>query len=181
MIKSPTFSALVLIFFLFLGSCSAQQKQQTSFGVEDSVQHPVPLPKKAMESMKAAKQSAAELKSCAGAEGINEREIPDEWFTVSEVSLSERPSSGLVVRGQGSCFLGAHVTQFWVISKQSENYHTLFTARADQLNLLKTVTNGFHDLQLVFVMEAGASIEYVTFHYKDGGYHVFRRITKRSH
>ena len=180
MTKVAALSASVLVFF-FLGSSSAEQKQQTSFGVEEPFQHPVPLPKKALESMNAVAQSAAELKSCADAEGVNERDIPNNRFMASEVSLSERPLSGLVVRGQGSCFLGAHVTQFWVISKKAENYRTLFTARADQLNILKTVTNGFHDLQLVFVMEAGASIEYVTFHYKDGGYHVFRRITKRSH
>ena len=158
-----------------------RRPQQTRFGVEEAFQRPVSLPAGALQSLRAGKASDDILQDCAQKEGIQVRDIPASWFVASEIELHRGLSSGLVVRGEHGCLLGAHITQFWVLANSGAEYRVVFSGRADGLDVLPTRTNGFRDLQLVFVMDHGASIQYVKFRYSASTYQVSGRRTKPSH
>ncbi|MFI5115549.1 MAG: hypothetical protein ACHP8B_02505 [Terriglobales bacterium] len=145
-------------------------KQQTDFDMEEPLERPVVLPSAALDALKTSNLSAQMLRSCAEDAEITIDQIPASWFVGSWIQLSGDPSSGLVVRAQNGCFWGAHITQFWLLSRIGANYRVVFTGRADSFRVLSTGTNGFRDVQLVFIMKAGAEGHLVTFKYADGEY-----------
>ncbi|HUA15272.1 MAG TPA: hypothetical protein VMG31_08230 [Verrucomicrobiae bacterium] len=145
-------------------------RQQTSFGVEEPFEHVVVLPSGALKALETSSLSADMLRDCAENEGMKVSEIPTSWFEGSWIALSGSRSSGLVVRAEYGCFFGAHIAQFWLLSKAGQNYRVVFTGRADAFRVLPTRTNGYCDVQLIFAMQAGAEIRYVTFKYTDGEY-----------
>jgi hypothetical protein len=171
---------LPIAFFLLVSSLlitaqnnpSTHDREQTSFGVEDEFQRPVLLTAAALTAIRETPDPDGILKVCAEEEGIEVRDIPPAWFVASEVRLTRSPSSGLVVRGENACLLGAHITQFWVLEKQpTGTYKVVFTGRADALDVLPTRLNGHRDLQLLFVTQAGAYVDYVKLRYFNGTYH----------
>ena len=131
--------------------------------------------------MENSKLSAAMLRDCAEDEGLNVSEIPASWFVGSWIELSGAHSSGLVVRAEHGCFWGAHITQFWLLSKVGANYRVVFTGRADAFRVLSTRTDGYRDVQLIFAMQAGAEINYVTFKYTNGEYTEWDSKTERPY
>ena len=151
-------------------------KQQTSFGVEEPFEHVVVLPSRALEALATSSLSADMPRDCAENEGMKVSEIPASWFEGSWIKLSGSRSSGLVVRAkyvvnpQYGCFFGAHIAQFWLLSKAGQNYRVVFTGRADAFRVLPTRSNGYRDVQLIFATQAGAKISYVTFKYAGGEY-----------
>ncbi len=146
--------------------------EQTSFGTEDTPQRPVALPAAALMSLRDANDLYDSFQDCAEREGIRVGEIPATWFVASEIRLSRAPGSGLIVRGDRPCFYGAHIVQFWVVARSAEAYKVLFTARADALDVLRTRSNGYRDLQLIFVTQAGRYVDYVRMRYSNGEYQV---------
>jgi len=172
----------ILPLLLFLVCCirlcaqSAQRvnprREQTDFGAEGDFEKPVPIPVGALQSLRMSKGADDVLQECAEQEGIPDVEIPASWFDASEIRLSRGPSSGLVVRGEHACLWGAHINQFWVLAKSAAGYRVVFRGRADALAVLPARTNGYRDLQLVIVTQAGAYIDYVDFRYSKGEYHV---------
>lgn len=140
------------------------------FGTEGQFEHPVALPSGALAALKTSKLSAAALRDCAADEGIKVSAIPTSWFVGSWIELSGGRSSGLVVRAEHGCFFGAHIAQFWLLSKSGANYQIVFTGKADGFRILSKRTEGYHDVQLIFAGQAGAEITYVTFVYANGEY-----------
>lgn len=162
---------------LALSLCVAQSephdesKQQTTFSAGEEFEHPVVLPSGALKALETSKLSAQMLRDCAVNEGIKVNEIPASWFVGSWIELGRGRSSGLVVGApKPDCFWGAHITQFWLLSKNGDNYNVVFTGRADAFSVLSKRTNGYCDVQLIFVGQAGAQITYVTFEYANGEY-----------
>lgn len=146
-------------------------REQTDFGAEGDFDHPVVLPDAALQSLRTSMNSDDSIQTCAEDEGIPVSSIPASWFVASEVRLSRSRSSGLVIRGEHLCLGGAHISQFWVLAKSTAGYEIVFRGRADGLIVLPTRTNGYRDLQLIFITQAGAYVDYVNFHYKNGQYH----------
>jgi hypothetical protein len=179
--ESSLVVSIALLLLVSNGSIMAQKDkshtntQEQTFGTEGSFERPIAISASALSSLKADKQSAGILRDCAEQERIRVADIPSSWFVGSTIALTNDGSSGLVVRGEHPCLLGAHITQFWVLAESAGGYRSLFTARADGLTFLSHRTNGYRDLQLVFVMKAGAEIQYVTFHYVNGSYRFSRR------
>jgi hypothetical protein len=149
-----------------------RSREQTDFGAEGDFQKPVPIPADALQSLPMSKGADDLLQECAEQEGIPVAEIPASWFVASEIRLTRVSSSGLVIRGEHACLGGAHIAQFWVLAKSTARYEVVFRGRADALIILPTRTNGFRDLQLVFVTQAGANVDSVTLRYSKGEYHV---------
>lgn len=143
-----------------------------SFSAGEDFEHPVALPSGALKALETSKLSAEMLRGCAADEGIKINEIPGSWFAGSWIELSRGRSSGLVVGAPNhpGCFWGAHITQFWLLSKNGDNYDVVFTGRADGFSVLSTRTNGYRDVQLIFAGQAGAEITSVTFEYANGEY-----------
>ena len=159
------------LIFAAQSSRKPQHPEQTRFGVEDEVHKPILLPDAALNAIVETPGPDGILKQCAEEAGIEVREIPAAWFAASEVSLTHSPHSGLVIRGENACLRGAHITQFWVLEEQSAGtYKVVFTGRADALDVLPTSLNGHRDLQLMFVMQAGAYVDYVRFRYSNEAY-----------
>jgi len=161
---------------LALSLCVAQSephhgfKQQTSFSAGEEFEHPVMLSSGALKALETSKLSAEMLRDCAVDEGIKVNEIPASWFVGSWIELRGPRSSGLVVGPKNGCFLGAHIAQFWLLSKNGANYDVVWTGRADGFRIISKRTNGYRDVQLIFVGQAGAEITYVTFEYANGEY-----------
>jgi hypothetical protein len=146
-------------------------REQSDFGAEGDFDRPVAIPGAALQQLRTSKNQDDLIEMCAGDEGIPVDKIPPSWFVASEIRLSHSPSSGLVVRGEHPCLGGAHISQFWVLAKSSTGYEIVFRGRADALSVLPTRTNGYRDLQLIIVTQAGAYVDNVNFRYRDGQYH----------
>jgi hypothetical protein len=178
---------LKIIPLLALSLCVAQpepqhaSKQQTSFSAGEEFEHPIALPSAALKALETSKLSAEMLRGCALDEGIKADEIPASWFVGSWIELSRGRSSGLVVGAKPGCFWGAHITQFWLLSKNGDNYNVVFTGRSDAFEVLSKRTNGYCDVQLIFAGQAGAEITYVTFEYANGEYVESDRKTERPY
>jgi hypothetical protein len=153
--------------------------QRQDFGVEDPMPNAVTMPPSAIEAIRRSPESQESLRYCMQQERRSARDIPASWFSASQIDFTGSPQSGLVVRGNG-CFLGAHITQFWVLAKTATGFRSMFTARADGITVLPTRTNGYRDLQLVFVMAAGNEIQRVTLQYRKGAYRVAGRKIERQ-
>lgn len=173
---------------LALSLCVAQSephhasKQQTIFSAGEEFEHSVVLPSAALKALGTSKLSAEMLRDCAVDEGIKVNEIPTSWFIGSWIELSRGRSSGLVVGApKPGCFWGAHITQFWLLSKNGDNYNVVFTGRADGFSVLSKRTNGYRDVQLIFAAQAGAEITYVTFEYANGEYRESESRTERPY
>jgi len=147
-------------------------REQTGFGTEGDFQRPIPIPAEALQSLRMSKSADDLLQECAEQAGIPAAEIPASWFAASEVRLSRMSASGLVVRGEYACLGGAHISQFWVLVKSAAGYGIVFRGRADGLAVLPTRTNGYRDLQLVIVTQAGASVDYAKFRYSKDRYQI---------
>ena len=146
------------------------QREQTDFGAEGDFQSPVTIPSTALDTLRASKNADDSIQMCAENEGIPADKIPASWFAASKIRLSGSPDSGLVVRGEHPCLGGAHIAQFWVIAKTATGYEIVFRGRADALAVLPTRTNGYRDLQLIIVTQAGASVDNVNFQFRNGQY-----------
>jgi len=178
-----------IIPLLALSLCVAQSephhasKQQTSFSAGEEFEHPVVLPSAALKALETSKLSAEMLRDCAVNDGMKVNEIPASWFVGSWIELSRGRSSGLVVGApKPGCFWGAHITQFWLLSKNGDNnYNVVFAGRADGFGVLSKRTNGYRDVQLIFATQAGAQITYVTFEYANGEYRESESRTERPY
>jgi hypothetical protein len=172
---------------LALSLCVAQSephdasKQQTIFSAEEEFEHPVVLPSAALKALETSKLSAEMLRDCALDEGIKVSEIPASWFVGSWIELSRGRSSGMVVGAKPVCFWGAHITQFWLLSKDGDDYNVVFTGRADAFEVLSKRTNGYCDVELIFAGQAGAEITSVTFEYANGEYTESDSSTERPY
>lgn len=146
-------------------------REQTEFGAEGDFEHPVVISGAALQSLRASTDSDDSIQMCAQDERIQVNTIPASWFVASEIRLSRAPSSGLVIRGEHLCLRGAHIAQFWVLTNSTAGYRIVFSGRADALRVLPTRTNGYRDLQLIIVTQAGDYVDYVNFRYRNGRYH----------
>jgi hypothetical protein len=152
---------------------NAARQEQTHFGVEGEFRHPVPLPSTALKALQASNDKNDLLEECAEDDGLQPSEVPASWFVASKIRLTTNPSLGLVVRGENQCLAGAHITQFWVLAKSATGeYRIVFRGRGDGMGVLPTRTNGYRDLQLVIVTQAGANVDEITFRYSKGSYRI---------
>ena len=147
-------------------------REQTGFGADGDFEKPIAIPADALQSVRFSKSADDELQRCAEQEGIPMANLPASWFVASEIRLSRTSSSDLIVRGEQECLGGAHIAQFWVLAKSATGYRILFRGRGDGLFVLPKHSNGYRDLQLVIVTQAGAYVDHVNVRYSKGEYHV---------
>lgn len=146
------------------------QWEQTNFEAGVAFKNPKAIPGAALDSLRASRNGNDLIQMCAENEGIPIDKIPESWFVASEIGLSSSSDSGLVIRGEHQCLGGAHIAQFWVLAKSATGFDIVFRGRADALRVLPTRTNGYRDLQLIIVTQAGAYVDDVNFRYRNGHY-----------
>jgi hypothetical protein len=162
------------------GQHTEHSLEQTGFEAEWEFDRPAAIPADALQSLRLSKSGDDELQRCAEQEGIATADIPASWFVASEIRLSRTSSSDLIVRGEQECLGGAHIAQFWVLAKSATGYRIVFRGRADGLSVLPKHSNGYRDLQLVIVTQAGAYVDHVNFQYSKGEYHTSGHRMERA-
>ncbi len=145
-------------------------REQTNFGAEGDFEEPVSLPPNALQSLRSSHNPDDLIRMCAQESGITVDQVPASWFVASEIRLTTTPSSGRVVRGEHACLRGAHIAQFWILEKSNTGYRIVFRGRADGLTVLPTRSDGYRDVRLVIVPQAGAYVDRVNFRYRKGQY-----------
>jgi hypothetical protein len=134
---------VVLLNVLVSGAVGQEAKkavpaEQTSFGSEEEqFEHPVPLSKAARIAI-ASEQSVADVLKD---EGLSADNLPDDWFTASEVHLSGSADPDLVVMG-AHFGRGAYTAAFWVLRKLQDGYSVVFRTDTHSLELQNKKTNG---------------------------------------
>lgn len=157
----------LLLNILFLGLCTpagfAQNPQkvvsgeQTTFSAEeDKFEHPVPLNESAKKALASEQGIADVLKD----EKLSVETMPEDWFTASEVHLSNPAEVDLVVMGNHIA-RGAYTSAFWVLRKSPEGYRVVFRNDAHDLQLLDTKTSGLRNILTdVITLRYGSTAEY---------------------
>ena len=120
------------------------RRTQTLFGSETPVRQPV-------------KVSAGVLKLISEWDREGERvcveaaEEAERYLVGSALYINRDRLPDLVVQATGGCFMGAHATTFWVLTRyatrEGSGHHLLLSARADFLQALRTSTQGHLDIE----------------------------------
>jgi len=176
-------SLLLPILAFGVGQQDSQLIEQNHFCVECSIEHPVPLPPAALKTLQGTNDKNGEhneLERCAKEDGISVRDIPEPWFVASETTLKKGEAPGLVVQANNACLWGAHIGPFWLLAGSNAGYRLLFAGRADGFDVLEHVTNGYPDIELVFLLQAGSFIGHSKFCYKDGNYQLCGKRTEQN-
>lgn len=149
--------------------------EQTEFGSETVMSKPVNLPKDVTAQL--LEVDGGRLKECLKEEGQTEADVP-KHFAASEVNVNDDGARDLVVQAQSLCFMGAHLTVWWVFSKVEggfggrvePGYDLVFTGGGDGLSLLKTKTNGFRDIETMNFAGAGTQFFYTVWKFDGSEY-----------
>ena len=159
-------------------------REQTSFGAESPISKPVRLPKDVVEHLLEFEEGR--LKRCLEDNGETVADVP-KHFTASEADINGDGARDLIVRAESLCFMGAHLTTWWVFSKTearfgmrfAPGYDLVFSGRGDGLTILKTKANGFRDVETMNFAGAGTQFYYTVWKF-DGSEYKARLCTVES-
>jgi len=121
---------------------SSHTLEQTSFGLEEPVEHPVPLPQAVLEKLRAETRD----RICPNSKAAKDSD--DSWFAASEVTLRRGELPALVVKAENACLRGANIGPFWVFRRSKTGYEIVLSESALGLEVLNTRTNGYRDIRL---------------------------------
>ncbi len=143
------FGAVVVVFFLVMGSLTAQQKtsqEQTTFCDDDAPAdvrlRPVPLPKAVLRALLNTKEARETRES---AESRGEPADIAKLFRGTKVDLADLPDSFFLVIGK-SPMSGADNTWFWLVRQSGQQASILLWEGANCLTIEQTRTFGFRDI-----------------------------------
>jgi hypothetical protein len=121
-------------------------REQAKFFEEQPFQHPVPLSHRILKLLLATKE-AQEGRDFADAR--RERYNPAQLFRAAEIHLHRSGQVDLVVIG--ICpMCGADNGWFWVIHSAEESPRVVLFANGNSLEVMRSQTNGYHDIRSVF-------------------------------
>ncbi len=149
-IKGAILAAMILLIYpSALGQRRRinQPTEQIRFGSEIPIKRPIKLPKDVIEQL--TQFEDGRLRECQQFE-LSEPNI-ENHFAASSVNINNDGQQDLIVQAQTLCFMGAHNTTFWVFAKVEQRlfpgYDLIFADHADFLDVLKTSTNGYRDIE----------------------------------
>jgi hypothetical protein len=159
-------------------------REQTSFGAETPIDRPVKLPAVVVKQL--LEFEDGRLKQCLQNSDETAADVP-KHFTASEADINGDGARDLVVQAESLCFMGAHLTTWWVFSKTESKfgmrvapgYDLVFSGRGDGLSILKATTYGFRDIETVNFAGAGSQF-YTTVWKFDGSEYKARLCTVES-
>lgn len=162
-----------------------QPAEQTDFGSEMTMSKTVNLPKEVVAQL--LEVEGGQLKSCLKEDGQTEADV-SKHLAASEVNVNDDGARDLIVQAQSLCFMGAHLTVWWVFSKVEggfgakvrPGYELVFTGRGDGLKVLKTATNGFRDIESMSFAGAGTQFYYTVWKFDGREYKARLCTTKRG-
>ena len=153
----------VLIGALVAATAEPQQKksaahEQTRFGLEEAVLHPVPLPQAVLTILK--DDDEVRSSRCVS-EDDQASAISASWFEASQIHLDGPEEVDLLVKAKSGCLFGANIGPFWIFRGTPNGYKLVLNVSALGVDLLRTKTNGLRDVSAGAV--AGGEAVSVTF------------------
>jgi len=142
---------MLVIITLLPGSLRAQRqirtaiREQTGFGAEQRVRHPVALPSDVLDVLR---KNADVQKACLKRVGSADR-IPSSWFTASEINLNNDNLQDLVVMStsENPCLGGANIVPYWVFRNTRDGHQLVLDISTFNLDILRTKKNGYRDIR----------------------------------
>lgn len=120
-------------------------KEQTSFSSEGKISKPVKIPENVLKQL--GEYDDRQLEQCQQDE-FSRKANAAEHFAASKINLNGDQWLDLIVQAQTHCFMGAHNTTFWIFTGKSETtYELTFDIAVDFLEILKTSTKGYRDIE----------------------------------
>jgi hypothetical protein len=118
-------------------------KEQIKFGLEESVNQPVPIP----DAVLAALKTDSEVRTSRCVDGDQPSlTVSALWFEASQIHLDGAGEIDLLVKAKNGCLLGANIGPFWIFRKAQDGYELVLNVSALGLELLPTRTNGHKDV-----------------------------------
>jgi hypothetical protein len=119
--------------------------EQIHFSVEDKLERPIALPEVVVDLLmndEIVVRSQSCMKKIATLS-----QIPSSLFLASEVHLDGTDQSDFVILGT-SCLLGANIAPFWIVRKNPDGFRIILSWVSHDLDILPTMTHGYHDVRL---------------------------------
>lgn len=119
--------------------------EQTRFGLEELVRHPVPLPEAVLKILR----DDGEVRSsrCVS-EDDQAQAISASWFEASQIHLDGPYEADLLVKAKDGCLLGANIGPFWIFRNTPQVYKLVLTVSALGVDILQNKTNGLRDVSV---------------------------------
>jgi len=154
-----------------LESKKKQERQQTSFGAEQVVQHPTPIPSTVLVILQADARNQTCLQS-----GESQKAIPASWFVASHIWLQNNGDPDLIVVPNNACLNGANLLPFWILRRRGRGYALVLRADGLVLDILNTRTRKYRDIRLTSL---SANMKYISLYKFNGSvYEKSRAFTK---
>lgn len=144
---------LVILLSVFASDAGAQTKpkanraEQTRFGLEEPINHPVPIPEGVLKILR----QDSDISAC-DLEPNSRDSIPSTWYEASQIHLDGPNQIDFIVKAKNACLWGANIGPFWVFRGTSNGHSLVLSTAALGLRVLNTKTNGLRDV------EAGAVV-----------------------
>ncbi|HLW98361.1 MAG TPA: hypothetical protein VKR82_06930 [Candidatus Acidoferrales bacterium] len=122
-------------------SSTAAQHEQTTFGIESEIEHPLPLPKQVLNIL----GKDARVSECAKREGFPEAKAT--MFVASQIHLRSGEQSDLVVLPKDACLFGANIGPIWVFAKSPGAYQLILKTDALGIEVLTEKSNAYRDIR----------------------------------
>ena len=122
-------------------SSSERQREQTNFGAEEEIEHPVPVPQEVLQILRRNERNQRLL-----AKGQTPDEMPASWFVASEINLRDDNLADLIVMAAEPRLLGANIVPFWIFRNTLKGHELILSVSALSLDVLNTKTNGYRDI-----------------------------------
>lgn len=120
------------------------RRTQTLFGPETPIRQPVRMTRAVLKLITETDREGEQV--CGGDDIEAERHLVGSALHINRDRLPD-----LVVQATGGCFMEAHATTFWVLTRYAtrtgSGHDLLLTTRADFLQVLRTSTRGYLDIE----------------------------------
>jgi hypothetical protein len=162
----------ILIVPVIQGQKNEVAHQQTEFSEESPIQRPVPLPPDVYKLLLQRTEVKQDLPFFDSGPVT-----PDQLFTAAEIHLNSASKADLVVAGIPP-MTGADNDWYWIVCSVHGRPRMILFLGCNSFEILKTMTNGYHDIRSFWVAGSGS----ITRTYKFNGvrYKVWRAISEED-
>jgi hypothetical protein len=121
---------------------SARPEEQTHFGMEEHVRHPIALPEAALALV----AGDPDVKSVIEDHGPAGAPLLITWLSASYVHLDGPNERDIIVVGKGP-LSGANITTFWVLRPSGTGFDMLLNVPAHDLIVKRRRSKGYRDIE----------------------------------
>ncbi|HVF55387.1 MAG TPA: hypothetical protein VM934_04505 [Pyrinomonadaceae bacterium] len=122
---------------------ASSRNEQTSFGLEEPVRRPAPIPQDVLRGL----GQDERVQSCLARNGNAAVEIPASWFVASNIHLNADKLPDLIVKPENACLFGANIGPFWVFRNTGRGYALALRVDTLGLEVLPARTRGYRNIR----------------------------------